>query len=249
MLLFQEQDLFYFLASQFFYCSLMKLFLNDIFVLIEKKKGDADYLNIGQNFGQLRDIRPQNLPSTWAVNQTSEEDMRILLSWIELKKIPQVQTVVCRTEQYDLLKEFVKKQFRIIHAAGGLVLKRDKFLMIYRLGKWDLPKGKLERNEKAKIAAVREVEEECGVEAEIIEKLCTTWHSYIQDGKKILKKTSWYVLNCLDDLHMEPQYTEHIEDVRWMNQEEASKALKNSYRSIQGVFEAWQQKQMRLKEH
>lgn len=227
----------------------MKLFLNDIFVFVEKKKGDADYLTIDQHIAQLRDIKAQQLAPVFTIEQTSEEDIILLFNWIETKKIPQVQTVVCRTDQYEALKEYIKKQFRIVRAAGGLVLKRDKFLMIYRLGKWDLPKGKLERNEKAKLAAVREVEEECGVKAELVEKLCTTWHSYIQDGKKILKKTNWYILNCLDDLNMEPQYTENIEDVRWMNREEANKALKNSYRSIKGVFEAWEQHQSRLKAH
>jgi ADP-ribose pyrophosphatase YjhB (NUDIX family) len=161
------------------------------------------------------------------------------LNWIEFKKVSELETIICRTSDYEGLKGYVKSQFKIIKAAGGLVRKRDKFLLIYRLQKWDLPKGKLEKGEGSKEAAVREVYEECTVDAELVDKLCTTWHTYMQEGKRILKKTTWYNMNCIDDSNMEPQHVESIEDIKWMTLTQAHKALKNSYRSIQGVMEAW----------
>jgi ADP-ribose pyrophosphatase YjhB (NUDIX family) len=187
----------------------------------------------------LKTEKPESLVGVVFISNAEENDILLILNWLEFKKLGKLDSIIFQAEDYEATKEFVKKQFRIIKAAGGLVRKKDKFLMIYRLGKWDLPKGKLEKDEKTREAAVREVNEECGVEVEIVDKLVTTWHSYIQEGKRILKKSTWYNMNCLDDSNMEPQYIENIEDIRWMSLEEVNKALKNSYRSISGVIEAW----------
>src|SRR5690606_25043669 len=51
-----------------------------------------------------------------------------------------------------------------IHAAGGVVFNSaGDLLMIHRLGRWDLPKGKCEHNESVNESAIREVQEECGI--------------------------------------------------------------------------------------
>ncbi|MES2730530.1 MAG: NUDIX domain-containing protein [Bacteroidota bacterium] len=133
----------------------------------------------------------------------------------------------------------IKSNFRIIEAAGGVVMKDDKILIMHRLGKWDLPKGKLEKNEKAKQGAIREVEEECSVEVTLDYKVCSTWHTYTQNGSKMLKKTKWYAMTCINDAHMKPQIEEDIEQLIWMTPSEIQVAMFNSYASIQHVFEAF----------
>jgi 8-oxo-dGTP pyrophosphatase MutT (NUDIX family) len=217
----------------------MNLYINDKFIKILKS---IDHMPVGQldrEVDNIQSVSPSELAGTVLLKNVKPEDISTIISWIETKKLQNLNNLYCLGESYQEIKDYIKGQFRIVRAAGGLVKKRDKFLMIYRLGKWDLPKGKLEKNEKTKEAAEREVKEECGVEAEVINKLCTTWHTYIQEGKRILKKSTWYNMNCVDDTNMEPQYIENIEDIRWMNWNECQKALKNSYRSIHGVFEAW----------
>ena len=101
-------------------------------------------------------------------------------------------------------KDFCSK-FIMIEAAGGLVFNKDgHILMIFRNGKWDLPKGKLEIGESVEECAKREVEEECGIYGlDIIEKLLDTYHTYKLKGNKILKKTYWYKMNTV------PQATSH----------------------------------------
>lgn len=146
-------------------------------------------------------------------------------------------------------KKFLKDWFTVVKAAGGLIRKdkkigsksknvnfKSKILMIYRLGKWDLPKGKLHKNERSKKCAVREVEEECNIKVELNSKLCTTWHVYTKNNKKVLKRTKWYLMRCLDDSKMTPQIEEDIVDVKWMDKGEVKKALTNSYGSIKEVF-------------
>jgi len=216
----------------------MNLYINDKFIHI-LKPGQSHFKSFDLEISNLKTTKPESLVGIVYISKAQESDILLILNWLEFKKLGNLNTIILQTPDYEATKDFVKKQFRIIKAAGGLVKKNDKFLMIYRLGKWDLPKGKLEKDEKTKDAAIREVNEECGVEVEIVDKLVTTWHSYIQEGKRILKKSTWYNMNCLDDSNMEPQYVENIEDIRWMTIEEVNKSLKNSYRSICGVVEAW----------
>jgi 8-oxo-dGTP pyrophosphatase MutT (NUDIX family) len=150
---------------------------------------------------------------------------------------------------FELGMAFLKKQLHFIMAAGGIVETPDQqSLFIHRLGCWDLPKGKLEKGEKMKDAAVREVEEECSIRVERGKKICNTWHSYNLDGKRILKKTAWYVMDCLDDKKMKPQKEEGIDAIRWMTEKEAVEALHDSYKSILEVLNCHLQEESKNKE-
>jgi ADP-ribose pyrophosphatase YjhB (NUDIX family) len=142
---------------------------------------------------------------------------------------------------YEQMKSYLRGKFKIVRAAGGLVRKKDKFLMIYRMKKWDLPKGKKERKEKYKVTAVREVLEECNVTVKIGKKLCTTWHTYTMNKNSMLKKTRWYIMDVVDDSKMKPSIEEDIEDLKWMNPKEVYHALQHSYKSIHYVFEQYYQ--------
>jgi ADP-ribose pyrophosphatase YjhB (NUDIX family) len=155
---------------------------------------------------------------------------------IEFKKLKKLKAISFAVSDYETVVDFIKDQFKIIKASGGIVKKGDKVLMIFRLKKWDLPKGKLKKDEDSLKGAKREVEEECNIKVDVREKLCSTWHTYIRKDRRILKKTNWYIMNCADDSNMRPQLEEFIEEVKWMKKEDVQKALKNSYLSIEEVF-------------
>jgi ADP-ribose pyrophosphatase YjhB (NUDIX family) len=126
-----------------------------------------------------------------------------------------------------------------MEAAGGLVLNEGgDILVIYRRQHWDLPKGKLEYEESPEKAAVREVEEECGIhELEIQQLITKTYHTYTEKNKYILKKTHWYCMTTTDKSEPVPQEDEDIEKVRWMNREKIeSRVFENTYVSIRDVF-------------
>ena len=133
-----------------------------------------------------------------------------------------------------------KKHFQIIQAGGGIVQKENKILFIKRLGKWDLPKGKLEKGETKAQGAIREVEEECNVQVEIIQKIGKTWHTFSRAGKNRLKCTHWYAMNCLDDHQMKPQTQEAIEQVAWFSRDELNTAFTNTYETIRYIYQKYE---------
>jgi len=165
--------------------------------------------------------------------------VQIIDQYLQLLKLKNNKKIESITFQVDNFKDAVlhiKREYTFIEAAGGVVENNNNILMIYRLKKWDLPKGKKENNEKIKTTAVREVEEECNIKVKLLEKVCNTYHTYKRNGKNILKKTSWYRMKCLDDSNLKPEEKEQIEEVRWMAPEEVKAALYNSYPSIREVF-------------
>jgi 8-oxo-dGTP pyrophosphatase MutT (NUDIX family) len=143
-------------------------------------------------------------------------------------------------ENPEKVFEVLQSRCKLIDAAGGLVKnEKNELLMIFRNGKWDLPKGKLEKDETPEIAAIREVEEECGIKELIITKTLTpTFHTYILKEKIVLKKTYWYEMFCADKKELIPQTEEGITEVKWMNEAEVEKALENTFLSIIDVVRA-----------
>ncbi len=132
----------------------------------------------------------------------------------------------------------IKKQCTVIKAAGGLVKNsKGEVLFIFRNKKWDLPKGKVEKDESVKVAAVREVEEECGVKIEKRKAcLCKTYHIYEMQGKVILKRTSWYKMEVKGSPKLIPQKEEGITSASWVNDSGIKNKIKNTYPLIIGVL-------------
>jgi 8-oxo-dGTP pyrophosphatase MutT (NUDIX family) len=105
--------------------------------------------------------------------------------------------------------------------------------MIFRNGKWDLPKGKIEKGEESDTAAIREVFEECGVSGLSLKKqLNTTFHTYPYKDEKILKKTFWFLMNTSDSNKLIPQLEEGITEARWLTRGQVKEAMRNTYLSI-----------------
>ncbi|MFD2556945.1 NUDIX hydrolase [Sphingobacterium tabacisoli] len=128
---------------------------------------------------------------------------------------------------------------KIIHAAGGLVKNGEgDYLFIYRLDKWDLPKGKVEESEKMKDAALREVEEECGIKVNYLgPKIATTYHTYYMRGKFVLKQTKWYEMGANKVPKLIPQTEEDITQAIWLDPRELDKVEGNTYPLINEIIE------------
>lgn len=141
-------------------------------------------------------------------------------------------------EREDQLFNWFKSLFKIVEAAGGLVKnKNGEYLFIFRNGKWDLPKGKIEKGEGTEPAAIREVEEECGIGGlSITKELEPTYHTYVLNEKPVLKPTYWFEMDCSDTAKLVPQTEEGITDVRWISIKDLKMVRENTYESILDVI-------------
>ncbi len=161
-----------------------------------------------------------------------------LSSEMELVSLDRPLQILCQNIENDFLRLFA--DFYLIEAAGGVVRNQKGILMIFRNGLWDIPKGKLEKGEDVKTAAIREVEEECGIEQPIIEDwLVDTYHTYVYKGRKVLKKTFWYSMKYNGIEKLIPQIEEGITDVKWMSAKEFLHVRGKTYGSINEVIDVY----------
>ncbi|MEQ9404445.1 MAG: NUDIX hydrolase [Cyclobacteriaceae bacterium] len=217
----------------------MKIFINDIPVYILSEKRINHKRIYGLVIREFENIVPDSLVDDVLIMNASFEQIDKLLKLMTDKKLKDVHSIFISSRKKDELVDYLKSKFKVVKAAGGVVEKDGKLLLIYRKKKWDLPKGKLDKDETIEECAVREVQEETGVQVMIEKKIESVWHTYIQNRKYVLKKTHWYAMKCINDKDMMPQANEGIKKVEWMDMEEVRNSLKDSYRSIRYVVQEY----------
>jgi len=137
----------------------------------------------------------------------------------------------------EILKKFAKKIPLVIAAGGVVTNKEGKVLFIFRNGKWDLPKGGVDKGETLEQAAIREVEEETGVQGLKIENfLKTTYHIFKRNGSYKLKEVHWFAMRTSYKGELVGEASEGIEKVKWKGPKKIKKALENSYTNIKVLF-------------
>ncbi len=184
---------------------------------------------------------PQNSPKTLNYDGTHSFEFAIDL----LTNTPSQGLNIYHNDIDELWTDF-KAFFRNIEAAGGIVLNSEnKILFIHRLGKWDLPKGKIEKGESRELAAVREVEEECGIsDLTLKEFINSTYHIYTErDGEKVLKTTYWFEMFYNGNETLKPQIEEGINEAGWKNaQEIESEIIPSTFQNIKLILNDFKNK-------
>ena len=221
----------------------MTIFINEYIIkIISHKKAQNHSTTEFDHLidAQLEAIKPENLAGHVMIINILPPTITRLFTIIKTTELPHLQSITLISDNKDLIEDQIKSQYKVLKAAGGIVKnKEDKILMMLRLKKWDLPKGKLDKGESSKMAALREVEEECGVKAKLGEKVCTTFHTYTYKNIDILKQTKWYEMGLLDDSKMKPQAEEDIEKLEWMDKKQTNSAMLKSYSSIRYVLKKY----------
>jgi hypothetical protein len=137
-------------------------------------------------------------------------------------------------------KKFLR-QFQVIEAAGGLVRSQaNRYLMIHRKGRWDLPKGKIDKGETRQQAAIREVLEETGIgPADIVAPMPPTFHMYILKNKPVVKITWWYAMQVVEEKEPVPEEKEMIDGAIWLETDQMGQKLIGSYGAIKQLVVGW----------
>ena len=161
------------------------------------------------------------------------------LNWLKENPFADARAVFSELD-FEHGLEVLKAQFHLLRAAGGIVMSPQKrLLFIYRLGYWDLPKGKVEKGETVKSAAKREIMEETGIDGITnVGEICRTWHTYTETGKNILKETSWYAFSAKTESPLIPQEQESITEAKWIEINNLDEIRRNTYPSILDVLDA-----------
>ena len=174
--------------------------------------------------------RKSDLKNSLIINPELFENLD-LLKLLSKKK---VNSIGIFSNEFEIILNMFKKKYPEIIAAGGKVINNNsEILFIYRNKKWDLPKGKAEKNEIISETALREVEEETGIKnLSIIKPLDKTHHIFKRDGKNYLKSTYWFEMKSDFNGKFKPQKKEGITRVEWIGIENLSSILPKSYANI-----------------
>lgn len=169
-----------------------------------------------------------------------ELDSHTIKSMIYEMQLEKIHAGVFFHASLEELKKAFFKKFTLVQAAGGLVRnEQDENLLIFRRGKWDLPKGKLDKGESLEECAVREVEEETGLQnIKLVAPLLVTYHTYHEGTKFILKESHWYKMKIKGSQILTPQTEEDIQQVVWIKDKDLSKYMKEAFPSVADVLEA-----------
>jgi len=164
--------------------------------------------------------------------QSKKALLAVIADFID-KKLTQRLYIYCPVNLTEVFS-FFKAQYIEIKAGCGLVSNlNNEYLFIYRLNKWDLPKGKLDKGETIKECAKREIEEETGIDKlEIIKKLSDTFHIYTEKNKNIIKHCYWFLMKTDNNNKPQPQTKENITKAEWFKKETISELMQNTYPSI-----------------
>lgn len=171
------------------------------------------------------------------------EDFTTLEMAVDLLENTSCPKVNVFHEDVEMAWDTFRKTFKIVEAAGGIVKNNEgNLLFIHRLGRWDLPKGKIEIGESLQEAALREVEEETSLkELQLIDFLNNTYHIYRErNGNLVLKITHWFRMNYLGNEQPTPQVEEGIIKAEWLNFNDIEKeVIPTTFKNIQLILEEY----------
>jgi 8-oxo-dGTP pyrophosphatase MutT (NUDIX family) len=210
-----------------------KIFVND------KPVYFSSHDDLGLLFSQSNEIK--NFPLFEHVN-----DLAAIQSALGLLSSTSVNGVIFSANNVKTLKELFFSNFKLVVAAGGVVQNENHhLLMIYRRGKWDLPKGKQDKGETIDETALREVNEETGVaDLKIVNKISLyawqqpcTYHCYTEREKRLIKATHWFEMRCPDQA-LVPQAEENIEMAVWADAKSLQFMETNTFGAIRDVLAA-----------
>lgn len=163
-------------------------------------------------------------------------DIHALIGMFEISQ--SLHRIYIPTDDIENTYRKICGEFKEVNAGGGLVSnRRGDYLLISRNGLWDLPKGHQEEGEDISTTALREVQEETGVNQLSLGKLiCVTDHCYKRNGIWHLKHTWWYDMLYTDPTDLTPQREEDIAKAAWVAKSSLPPYLRNTFPSIQEVF-------------
>lgn len=221
-----------------------KVFLNERVVFIEGDDNKTLFNSPAEHAlskPHVEHVKGKNVDGFDSINEVNTLD-DLSLVWELFIKNDHWGKILLHSDSEEYLLSLLFTFFIRIDAAGGVVLDdKNRLLCIKRSGKWDLPKGKVEKGEAFRLAAMREVKEETGIDAKANEEShITTYHIYkspYHNNDWVIKPTYWFKMKCENFEGLMPQIEEDITEVRWFAKNEINEVIRNTYKSLIDVFQ------------
>ena len=166
------------------------------------------------------------------------DDIAQLPFWFE--KAEEISYLVIEAADPEAAFAAFCSRLKVEVAAGGLVRDgRCRSLLFFRRGAWDMPKGHVEPGETLEQCALREVQEETGLEHLALgEPICTTYHTWRNKDRLILKESHWFKMTLTQDEPVKVQSEEDIVRARWCGPLLEKRLLRRAWPSIREVFKS-----------
>ena len=157
-----------------------------------------------------------------------------LAQFLQKEEWKNFSKVIVKGENISKLKKEFFENFKLIKAGGGLVLnEKGELLLIFRRGKWDLPKGKLEKGERIDECALREVQEETGLKnVNLMKPSGSTFHTYYLQPRWIIKESIWFQMSATSKEQLKPQLEEDITEIKWVSLDQVKNYEQNMYPAL-----------------
>ena len=168
-------------------------------------------------------------------NCSSIENLESLTANIDSENT-EIQLLVADNSSIEYEVDRLFSKCKKITAAGGIVLKDSKIAVIFRNEKWDLPKGHVDFGETIEAAALREVEEETGIIAQLSKKIGCTYHTYVYNNQLVLKTTHWFEMISINESLIQPQLEEGITAIEWFDLSDLTLFYSNTYASLANLM-------------
>jgi 8-oxo-dGTP pyrophosphatase MutT (NUDIX family) len=166
---------------------------------------------------------------------SSIENLESLTAIIDSENT-EIQLLVADNSSIEYEVDRLFNKHKKITAAGGIVLKDSKIAVIFRNEKWDLPKGHVDFGETIEAAALREVEEETGIIAQLSKKIGCTYHTYVYNNQLVLKTTHWFEMISINESLIQPQLEEGITAIEWFDLSDLTLFYSNTYASLANLM-------------
>jgi 8-oxo-dGTP pyrophosphatase MutT (NUDIX family) len=195
--------------------------------------GDKPVYLCDQLTTEIEEVRHH--PDAVFIDEVSKAAVNSLFHEMEKK---QFHAGIILGEDFNRLKKLFFSHFNQVKTAGAVIFnQKGEILLMFRRGKWDLPKGKQDDNETLLACALREVQEETGLSRlKPGKEIGITYHTYIEFGKHILKESHWFIMESAADETLIPQVAEDITELCWVKREELKNYLDNTYPTIVSIL-------------
>ena len=128
--------------------------------------------------------------------------------------------------------------FKFEESAGGIVFKKEKKQTLILVTQhsahhgWVFPKGLIDKGEDKETAALREVKEEGGVTAKIIQEFPSVDYFYKLEGQRIKKKVTYFLMEYVSGDIADHDW--EMEDAEWLSIDQVEDRL--TYKTDKEVF-------------